>query len=459
MNIARIAALFSTLVLGWAAPCSAQVFWSSHSPAGITDAIWCVTYANGTFAAVTDQGNLLTSGDGLAWGSQTIDPGVWLVSIAYGNGLWVAVGDKGTILLSSDLKTWTSAKSPTPNRLNGVLNNGSVWVAVGEGGTVLTSPDARNWTVLPSGVTGYLHGISYDPSSGFVLISGENDAVLIYYPTAAAVGRLNPSRASQNLEAVLYSPTNPAGVVVVGADGTIGYNQDGPPIYDIEATEFFVGIWSLFSAPGSSATFRGLANGSGAWVAAGDQGTIFTSPDGVSWTQRFAGDSPSSLSTSTLLSATYSATLQRFVVTGTGGTILVSDPAPTVLGNVSSRGYVNAAQMLIGGFVIEGTGPRTVLIRGDGPALAAFGVPNPLPDPALTVFDSKGTVIATNTGWTTNGSPNGITAAALEVGAFALPDSSSDSALLLTLQPGTYTVQITSAKGNSGTALFEAYTE
>ena len=47
---------------------------------------------------------------------------------------------------------------------------------------------------------------------------------------------------------------------------------------------------------------------------------------------------------------------------------------------------------------------------------------------------------------------------ALEVRAFALPNPSPDSALLLTLQPGAYSVQIASAKGNFGIALFEAYT-
>ena len=67
-------------------------------------------------------------------------------------------------------------------------------------------------------------------------------------------------------------------------------------------------------------------------------------------------------------------------------------------------------------------------------------------------------MIATNTGWTTNTNPTTISTAALEVGAFALPNPSPDSALLLTLQPGAYTAQITSAKGNSGIALFEAYT-
>jgi hypothetical protein len=125
---------------------------------------------------------------------------------------------------------------------------------------------------------------------------------------------------------------------------------------------------------------------------------------------------------------------------------------------VSTRGYVSSTQTFIGGFYIEGTAPRTVLIRADGPVLSTFNVSDPLPDPVLTVFNSSGAVVATNTGWGTNANPTSISTAALEVGAFALPSASADSALLITLQPGAYTAQVTSAKGNSGIALFEAYT-
>lgn len=204
--------------------------------------------------------------------------------------------------------------------------------------------------------------------------------------------------------------------------------------------------------------FRGLTYGNGYWIVAGEQGTIFSSTDGLNWVQRFSGDSPSTLSTATLLSAAYSSQLQRFVVTGTGGTILVSNPPPTVFGNVSTRGYVGSTQAFIGGFVIQGTAPRTVLIRADGPVLGTFSLSNPLPDPVLTVYNSSGAVVATNTGWTTNANPTAISASALEVGAFALTNPSKDSALLLTLPPGAYTALITSTGGNSGIALFEAYT-
>jgi hypothetical protein len=168
----------------------AQIFWSNYSPSGVTDDIWCVTYANGTFAAVTSQGNLLTSTNGLNWSSQAIDAGVWLVSITYGNGIWVVVGDKGTILVSSDLKTWIHATSATSNKLNGVLYNGSIWMAVGEAGTIVESPDAQNWVLQPAipGVTGFLHGITLTgaatPLDGILgpvtnfLVCGENGVLL-----------------------------------------------------------------------------------------------------------------------------------------------------------------------------------------------------------------------------------------------------------------------------------------
>jgi hypothetical protein len=482
LNVATRWALFVVIVLAYVTPSFAQIFWSNQSPAGITDDIWCVTYGRGTFAAVTNRGNLLTSTDGLTWSRQTIDPGVWLVSIAYGDGMWVVVGDKGTVLFSSDLKAWSNANSSTTNKLNGVLWNGpapngtglvpeqllALWVAVGEAGTIITSPNAINWTLQPAipGVTGFLHGItsniSYYPlpiseqSNNALLVCGA-DGVLLGAPPNGVFGGNYSSLGvitNQNLEAVLSVP-NVQPAVAVGWGGTLLYGgasvspglSPGPPSLTLSPT----------ATP--NVVFRGLTYGNGYWVTAGELGTIFTSTDGINWTQRFSGNSPATLSTSTFLSAAYSPALQRFVIAGTGGTILISNPPASVFGNVSTRGYVSNTQGFIGGFVIEGTAPRTVLIRADGPVLSTFSVPNPLPDPVLTVYNNSGAVIATNAGWTANTNPTTISAAALEVGAFALPNSSLDSALLLTLQPGAYTAQITSAKGKTGTALFEAYTD
>jgi hypothetical protein len=72
----------------------AQLSWTNESPAGLSDDIWCVQYANDTFVAVTGKGKVLSSTDGSSWTTQTISQGTWMVSIAYGLDLWVAVGEK-----------------------------------------------------------------------------------------------------------------------------------------------------------------------------------------------------------------------------------------------------------------------------------------------------------------------------------------------------------------------------
>jgi hypothetical protein len=126
--------------------------------------------------------------------------------------------------------------------------------------------------------------------------------------------------------------------------------------------------------------------------------------------------------------------------------------------NLSSRGTVGASSPLVNGLVVSGTAPQQVLVRADGPALAAFSVANPLAQPVLQLYDSGGNLLASNTGWSTESNAAQIAAAAAQVGAFALSSGSADSALLVTLQPGSYTVVVTGAAGTTGAALAETYT-
>ena len=54
MNLMKPFALLALTLSAFAAPAFAQIYWSNQSPSGLTDAVWCVTYADGTFAATTD---------------------------------------------------------------------------------------------------------------------------------------------------------------------------------------------------------------------------------------------------------------------------------------------------------------------------------------------------------------------------------------------------------------------
>ena len=126
--------------------------------------------------------------------------------------------------------------------------------------------------------------------------------------------------------------------------------------------------------------------------------------------------------------------------------------------NVSARMNVSGGGgTLIAGFVIGGSVAKTMLIRGVGPALTQFGVAGALADPLITV-SSGATTLATDAGWGSGSSTAAqITAASAQVGAFPLPTGSRDSAVVLTLQPGAYTVRVSSVSGATGVALVEVY--
>ncbi len=131
---------------------------------------------------------------------------------------------------------------------------------------------------------------------------------------------------------------------------------------------------------------------------------------------------------------------------------------PGRLLNLSSRALTGSGPTgHIAGFVVSGPRPKQLLVRGAGPALIALGVAGALEDPVLQVFDSAGRQIATNDNWATGNVVADITTAAASVGAFAFPAGSRDAALILTLDPGSYTVQINATGPATGITLLEVY--
>lgn len=107
------------------------------------------------------------------------------------------------------------------------------------------------------------------------------------------------------------------------------------------------------------------------------------------------------------------------------------------------------------GFVIGGGSDKTVLVRAVGPTLnSAFGVTGVVGDPQLTLFGPNSLKIADNDDW---GGGEALAKAFANVGAFALPENSRDAALLATLAPGNYTVQVAGGKSDQGLVLVEVY--
>ena len=120
--------------------------------------------------------------------------------------------------------------------------------------------------------------------------------------------------------------------------------------------------------------------------------------------------------------------------------------------NLSSRGLVSGGDnVLIGGFIITGTDPKTLVLRALGPSLSSFGLSGLLRDPVLRVYNSSHTLIASNDNWQSD--PNHFV---VESNGLA-PANSFESAIAQTLAPGAYTVIVSGKDATPGIGLVELY--
>ena len=133
-------------------------------------------------------------------------------------------------------------------------------------------------------------------------------------------------------------------------------------------------------------------------------------------------------------------------------------PPPVQLLNISTRAALTRSDddpfgtrsVLIGGFIISGFDPKTVVLRGIGPSLANSGVGSPLADPTLRLHASPNGVVATNDNWK-DSQPDEI----IQIG--LAPADDREAVIVATLAPGSYTVVLREKSGLAGNGLIEVY--
>lgn len=126
------------------------------------------------------------------------------------------------------------------------------------------------------------------------------------------------------------------------------------------------------------------------------------------------------------------------------------------IANVSARARTGSGETsFITGFTIDGTAPKTVLVRAAGPALGGLGVGNALQDPKLELFENGALgAFAISDNW----SDSTVLRTAIEqTSATPFPTGSKDAALLVTLGPGSYTARVSAANQTDGVAMFELF--
>jgi hypothetical protein len=124
-------------------------------------------------------------------------------------------------------------------------------------------------------------------------------------------------------------------------------------------------------------------------------------------------------------------------------------------GNISTRAYVGTGDnALIGGFIVQGSANKRVIVRAIGPSIQSNGLPLPgtLADPTLELHDANGNVIDSNDNWQDDQNQ----AAQIQTAGLA-PSDPRESALAETLSPSNYTAIVRGKGGSTGNALVEIY--
>ena len=175
------------------------------------------------------------------------------------------------------------------------------------------------------------------------------------------------------------------------------------------------------------------------------------------------GDSRESAIIAELPAGNYTAIVRG--VNNTVGIALVevydlSPDSNSILSNISSRSFVQTTDdVMIGGFIVQGTQPKRVIVRAIGPELTQYGVPNVLGNPTLELHDSTGALIASNDNWVTTVIGGVITANQfrdIQTSGRA-PNDGRESAIIADLPAGNYTAIVRGVNNTTGVGLVEVY--
>ena len=150
--------------------------------------------------------------------------------------------------------------------------------------------------------------------------------------------------------------------------------------------------------------------------------------------------------------------------TGTRAIAAATDTEPPTplpqLTNISTRALVETGDnVVIGGFIVQGSGANRVIIRAIGPELTQHGIPDALHNPTLELHNAAGALIASNDNWVTTIIGGIITQNQVRdiMNSGHAPSNGLESAIIADLQPGNYTAIVRGVNDTTGVGLVEVY--
>jgi sugar lactone lactonase YvrE len=290
--------------------------------------------------------------------------------------------------------------------------------------------------------------LAFDATGNLFVADFLGNAILKITPagtkTTFATGLHNPSGLAFDRAGNLYVSEYAAGTLLKFApDGSrtlfaSGFVRPEEIVFDVAAnlfvTDYDTGAITKFTPGGARTTFAsGL---SGAWGLALDPAGNLLEVDNVSGNIfAFAPDGTKTLRISGLGTPTF----------------IAVEPPTAVPQNISTRmDVLTGEQVMIAGFIIVGSAPKRVMVRGIGPSLSNFGISGVLSNPTLQLQDQGGATVARNDDWKESQES--------EIANTGIPPTNDvESAVVVTLAPGAYTVIEQGKANGTGVGLVEVY--
>jgi uncharacterized protein YmfQ (DUF2313 family) len=350
--------------------------WFTIDPPSGTDVLLSIVYGNGVFLAAGtvngDSGVVLYSTDGNVWEvvrvTDDVLPG-YSVELRFGNGLFLFTDTGGNCAVSPDGKNWAFSEDATLVSnpvVSGYLGDDTsgVFIVAGPSGYLYTAFMATNEAAVghhlvsqEGPTTSDLNSVTVD-DTGLFCTAGNAIGGDVYIATTLDgitwTRITTTASAAVNLEDVHFDIGTRVWIAVGAGDGSDAMiltsgntltwtEQTNPKNIGLNAIECYSGLWVAVGAfdggdsylitssdsgvtwterttTGTTGYLSGVAhNGSGKWVAVGENGAVLTSNDGLSWTLQTAPTG------SDLLDVIYEATDDAWYAVGsTTGLILVS---------------------------------------------------------------------------------------------------------------------------------------
>lgn len=341
----------------------------------------------------------------------------------------------------------------------------------------LTAADAGIYTVVVSNAYGSVTStnsvftVNANPNGPSITLQPASQSVLLNGPVTFSVTATNSGYSS-----TIRYQWQKNGVNIVGANSAnytiLSVATSDAADYSVIVTNDYASVTSNVGhlTVGAAAAAPTITQHPvGQYAAIGDTATLTVAASGnpsptYQWKKdgvSIAGATSATLTLSNVQpsdAGSYTAVASNVAGTATSAPATLTVGAKTRVVNLSTRAQVSTGDnVLIAGFIINGTTPKKMLIRAVGPTLTQFGVDGFLTNPFLRVTTPSGETVASNDDWGITSNLPELIAAQTQTGAFPLQKDSKDAALVATLQPGAYTAVISGVNSTVGVALAELY--